>query len=81
MLIIDMKHFLKNPKQGKYKLVSHGYLAHEGEKSQGNVVMYHHYDKWDNKQMSLRNMGDNTASSIWQQLDHFDNNWMNLEVR
>jgi hypothetical protein len=34
----------QNPKWGKYKLVSHGYLAHEGEKSQGNVVMYHHYD-------------------------------------
>jgi hypothetical protein len=50
ILIIIMKHlFMKskkstNPKWGKYKLMSHGYLAHEGEKSQGNVVIYHHYD-------------------------------------
>jgi hypothetical protein len=48
----------QNPKRGKYKSMNHGYLAYGGEKSQGNVVMYHHYDISESKQMSFRDMGD-----------------------
>jgi hypothetical protein len=53
--------------------VSHGYSIHGSEESQGNVVMHHHYDISKSKQMSFRVMGDNIASSIWQQLDKFEN--------
>jgi hypothetical protein len=51
--------------------VTHGYLADGGEKSQGNVVMYHHYDKSESKQMNFRGINDSIASSIWTQLDKF----------
>jgi len=30
-----------NPKQGEYKSLSHGYVAHGGTKSKGNVAKYH----------------------------------------
>jgi hypothetical protein len=51
--------------------VTHGYLADGGEKSQGNVVMYHHYDISKSKQMNFRGINDSIASSIWTQLDKF----------
>jgi hypothetical protein len=51
--------------------VSHVYLVHGGEKSQRNVVMYHHYDISESKQMNFRGMHDSIASSIWKQLDKF----------
>jgi hypothetical protein len=51
--------------------VTHGYSAYIGEKSQENVVMYHHYDISKSKQMNFRGMGDSIASSSWQQLDKF----------
>jgi hypothetical protein len=35
--------------------VTHGYSAYIGEKSQENVVMYHHYDISKSKQMSFNN--------------------------
>jgi hypothetical protein len=49
--------------------MSHEYSAHGGEKSQRNVVMYHHYDISKGKQMSFRSKDDSLVSSIWQQLD------------
>jgi hypothetical protein len=51
--------------------VSYGYSIHGDEKSQGNIVMYHHYDILKSKQMSFRCMGDSIVSSIWKQLDKF----------
>jgi hypothetical protein len=53
--LIDANHYHKtssyearknqqDQKQGKYKVVSHGYFKHGGEKSQWFIVMYHHYD-------------------------------------
>jgi hypothetical protein len=61
----------QDPKRGWYKSVSHGYSAHSGEKSQGNIVMYHHDDMSESKQISFRGMGDSIASSIWRHLDKF----------
>jgi hypothetical protein len=46
----------QNPKQEKYKLVTHGYSTHGDEKSQGNVVMYDHYDKSMSTLMSFISM-------------------------
>ena len=46
--------------------MSHEYSAHGDEKSQGNVVMYHHYNISESKQMSFRGIDDNIVSSIWQ---------------
>ena len=51
--------------------MNHEYSAHGGEKSQENVVMYHHYDTLESKKMNFRGMDDNIASSIWKQLDKF----------
>jgi hypothetical protein len=51
--------------------VSQGHLVHGGEKSQRNVVLYHHYDILKSKQMNFRGMHDSIASSIWKQLDKF----------
>jgi hypothetical protein len=56
----------EDPKQGKYKVVSHGYLKHGGEKSQWMVVRYHHYDISMSKQMSFKGVGDNIASLVWK---------------
>jgi hypothetical protein len=56
--------------------VNHGYSTHGGEKSQGNVVMYHHYDIPESKQ-------EMSFSSVWMIVLHlqFGNNWINLEVK
>ena len=61
----------KSPKRGKYKSVSHGYLAHGGTKSKGNVVKYHQYKIPDSIQKSFKGLGDSIASSIWMELDQF----------
>jgi hypothetical protein len=53
--VIDANHYYEtfpyeakknqqNPKRGKFKSMSHGNPTHGGEKSQGNLVMYHQYD-------------------------------------
>jgi hypothetical protein len=80
--LVDVNHYYEtspyeakknqqDPKRGRYKSVSHEYSAHGGGKSQGNVVMYHHDDILESKQMSYRGLGDSIASSIWKQLDKF----------
>jgi hypothetical protein len=56
----------KDPKRGNYKSISHGYIAHEGEKSKRNMVMYHDGDISRIIQMSFRGLGDSIVSSIWQ---------------
>jgi hypothetical protein len=38
-----------NPKQEKYKSVSHGYSSRKGETTQGYVMMYHHCDILESK--------------------------------
>jgi len=61
----------KNPKRGKYKSVSHGYVAHGGIKSKGNVVKYHQNKIPDSIQKKFKGLGDSIVSSIWMQLDKF----------
>jgi hypothetical protein len=76
-ILVDANHYYEtssyeaqksqqNPKQGKYKVLSHGYLKHGGKKSQWIVVMFHHFDISMSKQMSLKGVGDSNASSIWK---------------
>jgi hypothetical protein len=62
----EAKRNQQNLQHEKYKIVSHGYSKHGSEKSQWNVVMYHHYDISMNKQMSFKGVGDSIASSIWK---------------
>jgi hypothetical protein len=71
MLIIILKHFFMKPKKSTKSKVgkiqdNKWYLAHGGEKSQGNVVMYHYYDISMSKQMNFRGMDDSIVSSIWR---------------
>ena len=61
----------KNPKRGTYKSVSHGYVAHGGAKSKGNVIKYNNKKIPNSIQRSLKGLGDSIASSIWMQLDKF----------
>ena len=80
--LVDVNHYYEtnpyeakknqqDPKRGRYKSISHGYSTHGGRKSQGNVVMYHHDDILESKQMSYRGLDDNIASSVWKQMDKF----------
>ena len=64
----EVKKNQQDPKQGRYKSMNHRHAAHGGKKSQRNVVMYHHDDILDKKQMSFRGIDDSIASSIWKQL-------------
>ena len=61
----------KDPKRGKYKSTSHGFTAHGGEKSLGNMVRYHHDNESDDALEAIRGIGDSIASAIWKQLDMF----------
>ena len=57
----------QDSKWGRYKSVNHEYLVHGRETSQRNVVMYHHDDILESKQIN----DDSIISSIWKQLCKF----------
>lgn len=61
----------KDPKRGRYKSVSHGFTAHGGDTSLGNMVRYAQKNISETLQEAIRRQGDTIASAIWEEINIF----------
>ena len=53
----------QDPKRGSYKSVGHGYIAHEGRISRGDVVPYDRKNMPQNTKLAFRRIADSVATT------------------
>ena len=61
----------QDPKRGIYKSVGHGYIAHGGSSSKGDVVPYDRKNMPQSTKLAFRRIADSVASAMWKALDLF----------